>query len=446
MKKFILCLLLQTLVFPLAAQRRGKASPQFSRSVAATVKRYEDSLQVLKTRYADWHYAEEDTLGNPYYFYLFSGTTFYGAPVRRTIGQLPPDRADGAPEEQEGECLRAVAALARRSDRALMDVYATAPWLICYDERQDAGPESGIRTELETEVKPDLKLSERYVPTEERPEPDRFADDLQIIVRRPNFWSFKTNFSMQFLQNYVSENWYKGGENYTSFLTALTAEANYNNKQKVTFNNKLEMKLGFQASHEDDKHKFKTNSDLLRLTNKLGLRATKHWYYTLMLQSWTQFYRGYKSNDERVYSDFMSPFESLFSLGMDYKLSGKNFELNATISPFACDFKYVDRGYLATSFGVEAGKHSKFTYGSNITANYKWTIWKNVQWQGRIYFFTDYSKTQVEWENTFNLRINRFLSTKLFLYPRFDDGVTRKEDGSYFQFNEYLSVGLDFSF
>lgn len=82
---------------------------------------------------------------------------------------------------------------------------------------------------------------------------------------------------------------------------------------------------------------------MIRMTNKLGLRATKHWYYTFMLQSWTQFYRGYRSNDTKVYSDFMSPFENLFSIGMDYKFNCKNFDMSAAISPIAANFKYVDR-------------------------------------------------------------------------------------------------------
>lgn len=160
------------------------------------------------------------------------------------------------------------------------------------------------------------------------------------------------------------------------------------------------MKLGFQTTHNDDLHKYKTNSDLLRLTNKLGLRAVKHWYYTVMLQSWTQFYKGYKSNDERVYSDFMSPFESLLSVGMDYQYRTKNnrFNVNATLSPVAVKLKYVGRPSLVTAFGLDEGKHAKWEYGSNITANYTWNIVKNVQWVGRIYYFTDYTSTQVEWE------------------------------------------------
>ena len=164
-----------------------------------------------------------------------------------------------------------------------------------------------------------------------------------------------------------------------------------------------------------------------------------------MLQSWTQFYRGYRSNDTKVYSDFMSPFENLFSIGMDYKFNCKNFDMSAAISPIAANFKYVDRKNLATSFGVDKGKHSKLGYGSNITIKYNWNIIKNISCNGRIYYYTDYSKAQLEWESTFKMKFNKYLTTELFIFPRFDDSVRRKEGKSYIQFKEMLSFGLDIS-
>lgn len=446
MKKTLILTMLVLFSVSAAAQRRSKSPARPHSYVASIIKQYNDSLALLKERYANWRYAQPDTLENPYYFYIYSSPTFYNAPVHRLIGTLPT--ADSIPSRPSGVSpapLSAVTTLTDQIDRSLLDVYATAPWLVLYDEMQDMDNE-GLRSDLSTEIKPHISLADRYGSQEEKPAPAIDTEDLQIIVRRPNFWKFKTSFSLQFLQNYVSDNWYKGGENYNSFLASLVTEANYNNKQKITFDNKLEMKLGFQSSRNDERHKYKTNSDLIRLTNKLGLRATKHWYYTFMLQSWTQFHRGFKSNDDHVYSDFMSPFESLFSIGMNYSITLKRFNASATLSPFACDFKYVDRKYLATSFGIKANHHSNFDFGSNITATYTWNICKNVQWGGRVYFFTDYSRAQIEWENTFNLTINKYLSTKLFLYPRFDDGASRKEGCSYFQFNEYLSVGLNVSF
>lgn len=298
-------------------------------------------------------------------------------------------------------------------------------------------------------ITPELTLADKQT-NESTPNwlPSLNEDDLGIVVRKPNFWTFKTNFSLQFTQNYVSDNWYKGGESHNALLASTIIEANFNNQRKLTFDNKLEMKLGFQTSHNDEEHKYKTNSDLIRLTNKLGLRAVKHWYYTIMLQSWTQFYKGYKSNDRKVYSDFMSPFESLLSVGMDYQQNSRNnkFRISATLSPLALKLKYVARPSLITSFGLSEPHHSKWEYGSNVTINYTWNIVRNISWTGRIYYFTDYSSTQLEWENTFNLAINRYLSARVFLYPRYDDSRNRTNNQSDFEFNELLSLGLNLNF
>ena len=71
---------------------------------------------------------------------------------------------------------------------------------------------------------------------------------------------------------------------------------------------------------------------------------------------------------------------------------------------------------------------------------------KNVSWRSRFYYFTDYSKSQIEWENTFSFTINKYLKGSIFLYPRFDDSRQRQEGESYFQFSEQLLFGLEFNF
>ncbi len=404
--------------------------------------KYLDSLVSLTARYKDWRYDKPDTLANPYYFPLFASPTLYSSPVRRAFSL----KETGA-EKGVADCGKVCASnrMVEAMDEALLYTYITSPTLIRYEEKDlmEAGT-SEIK-----EQRPDIKAEVSLVKRTENEVPDLKADvddDWQIMVRKPNFWKFKSNIGLQIIQNYISENWYQGGESNYSWLTEFKLEAEYNNKQKVVFSNVLETKLGFISTNNDTKHKFRSNHDLLRLTNKLGFRATKHWYYTLTLQSWTQFYPGYRSNDEKVYSDFMSPFESIFSIGMEYKLSVKKFSLNATLSPFACDFKYVARDNLATSFGLKEGKNTDFSFGSNITAKYNWQISNNVSWEGRIYYYTNYDKTQLEWENTFNLRLNKYLTTKLFLYPRFDDSVKREPGESLIQFKEFLSFGLDVKF
>lgn len=51
--------------------------------------------------------------------------------------------------------------------------------------------------------------------------------------------------------------------------------ANYNNKQKLKWDNKVEMRLGYQTSKGDTVHTLKTSDDMIRYTGKLGLQASK---------------------------------------------------------------------------------------------------------------------------------------------------------------------------
>ena len=371
----------------------------------------------------------DDVLENPYYFPLFAGNTLYDAQLRDALGRL---------STESGEVSNAVS-------KALLDTYAQRPDLVTR-VLPVAAQSKTDRTSAKTPAAQGAAAAPQPISTPPAARP--WTDDaaLNIQVERPNFWTFKGNFSLQFMQYYVSKNWYKGGEDHNSLLAMLNAEANYDNKEKLTFSNKLEMRLGFQSSQSDTQHEYKTNADQIRLTNKLGLQAAKRWYYTVMLQSWTQFYPGYQANDPKVYSDFMSPFESVLSVGMDYKYKKGRFEVSATLSPIAANYKYVDRLALAGRNGIDAGKHSRLNLGSTVTVNSRWELMKGLIWTSRLYAFTSYSHFQAEWENTFALKVNKYLSTKIFLYPRFDDGVKRKNEQSYFQFNEYLSVGLDLGF
>lgn len=371
----------------------------------------------------------DDVLENPYYFPLFAGNTLYDAQLRDALGRLSTEK-NGVPSAVSS---------------ALLDIYTQRPDLVTRVLPVAAPSKTNQASAKSTASQVELSTPK---PAPVAPAARPWMDDaaLNIQVERPNFWTFKGNFSLQFMQYYVSDNWYKGGEDHNSLLAMLNAEANYDNKEKLTFSNKLEMRLGFQSSQSDTQHEYKTNADQIRLTNKLGLQAAKRWYYTVMLQSWTQFYPGYQANDPKVYSDFMSPFESVLSVGMDYKYKKGGFELSATLSPIAANYKYVDRLALAGRNGIDAGKHSRLNFGSTVTVNSRWELAKGLLWTTRFYAFTSYSRVQAEWENTFALKVNKYLSTKIFLYPRFDDGVKRKQGQSYFQFNEYLSVGLDLGF
>ncbi len=289
-----------------------------------------------------------------------------------------------------------------------------------------------------------------FVAKVEEPIVEVIPEDIptEVMVQKPKFWTKKGDFYLQFMQNYVSGNWYKGGESNYSAVGSLTLEANYDNKNKWKWDNKLELKLGFLRSSSDSLHKFKSNEDLIRLTSKAGLEAAKNWYYTLQLMAYTQFSRGLKSNDAKTYSDFMSPFNINLGLGMDYKVATKNKRLTGTLnfSPVSLNYRYVDRLALSTSFGLEEGRHSKVEFASHMTADLVWKMNDVATWKSRFYAYTSYKRAEIEWENTFELRVSKYISANIFLYPRFDDSSTYDDDLGYWQFKEFCSVGFSYAF
>ena len=342
-------------------------------------------------------------------------------------------------------------------DRVLMNVYLNRPDLVEATETQLE--ESGsLREDLDQPIEQQVEFVEHAAPMPEDPQ----IEPAEVEVTKPKFWTRKADGFLQFMQNYVSGNWYKGGESNYSALGSLTIEANYDNKGKWKWDNKLEAKLGFLTSRSDSLHKWKSNEDLLRLTSKVGLQATKRWYYTLQVLAWTQFARGLKSNDHRTYSDFFSPFNLNVGLGMDYKVEAFDKKLTGTInlSPIALNYRYVDRTQFANQnsehptdyswfpsrHGIDDGKRHLLDPGSQLTADLTWKLTENVTWKSRLWGFTSYHRGEIEWENTFQLKVSKYISANIFLYPRFDDGNVWDEDLGYWQFKEYTSIGLSYSF
>ena len=364
------------------------------------------------------------------YYRLFAPVTFYHNVADKALAL----NSDAAGRD----------AVADEVDATLLNVYLNRPDLVSATETE-LRETGSIRDDVDQPIENQVVLVDRVeAPVIDEPED---APD-SVVVQKPKFWTYKGDGFLQFMQNYVTDNWYKGGESNYSMVGSIVLEANYDNKNKWKWDNKLEAKLGFLRSPSDSVHKFKANEDLIRLTSKLGLEAAKNWYYTLQFLAYTQFTRGLKANDPFVYSDFCSPLNLNLALGMDYKVNKMNERLTGTIniSPFAINYRYVDRLELGPSFGLEPGKHSLLDFGSQLTADLEWKMNENVTWKTRFYAFTSYKRFELEWENTFELRVSKYITANLFLFPRFDDSGVRDDDHGYWQFKEYSSIGFAYKF
>ena len=430
--KYILllaALLLTTLT--VSAQRRlKKPVAEAEIETPQVVNNYLDSLNTMRQRLDSLQQVNDQLRSEQNdgrYFRLFAPTTFYHSGAQKSLS-LKPQTGDD---------------VADAIDQALMNVYLRRPDLVVNNESnlQAAG---SIREDVNQELTQEVELTDFAAPVPDEPE----AVPIQIVVQKPNFWKFKGDGYLQFLQNYVSNNWHKGGESNYSAVAAANLELNYNDKDRITFDNKLEMKLGVQTSPSDTVHKYKTNNDLLRFTSKLGIQAHKKWYYTLQLLAYTQFARGLKANDEKVYSDFTSPFDLNLGIGMEYKVDALGGRLKGTLNflPFAFNFRYVARMDLAEANGIKGNHHTLEDFASQFTGELTWNIIDQLMWKTRLYANTTYYQTKVEWENQFEFKVTKYISANLFVYPRFDDGNNRDDEMGYFQLQEWSSIGLTYNF
>ena len=437
----------------------GMAETQGSDSIAAVYNQALDSLVEMRNQaVSDVASRAESITLNPYFYRLMVPGTYYNRSLHQVMSIGGESGGSELAETDVSEPgLDATAA----SDQALARLYVLSPSLVKQTEKvfQET---AALREEASTApVSVAPVLSEKIVPVDLDVD---VPDTIALVAKKPNFWKYTGSTSLQFTQSYFTDNWYQGGEKNYAGLGMVTLEANYDNKQKLQWDNKLEVQLGFQTAMSDTYHKFRVTSNLLRVTSKLGYKAAKNWFYTGQVLSYTQLYPQYKNDSPDVKADFTSPLYLNVSVGIDYKLKKEKYELSVYLSPVAYNMCWVDRQYggLRKDYGMELkrdGVNYKATYhkyGPSVTVNYKMTIMKNVSWTSRFYCFGNIFDNKkdmyvlLEWENTLDFTINKYLSAKFFAYPRFDNSTRDKSNPQkahhYFMFKEWLSLGLSYKF
>ena len=396
---------------------------------------YIDSLHAIKDNIFTSSNQKVDIL-NPYLYQLFGPGTYYKGGTRDIFSiDTPSDSL-----------------MADKNSR-LMDWYMSFPKNFAYHDDQFDKEElipNADETKLEKEdikeVIKEVKQPET-IPTVVEPM------DINLKITKPNFWKTYGKFSLQFTQNYISDNWHKGGNNNGTMLASLYLEAKYDDTKKWTWENKLDTRLGFVTTSADTCHTFITNNDRLNLYSKLGLKSTKSWKYTLTAEGTSQFMPGYKTNRKDVFSQFLAPLDGNVSLGFDFNPSLKNGNtLSLTLLPLSYKFRYIktDEQNIHNTYGQQSD--FKQDWGSKVEFNTRFTLVKNLSWRCRFYCFTSYKYVESELENVFSYQLSKYISTELYTLWRFDDNRNRSNPDfydrktGYFQFKEYLTFGLAYSF
>ncbi|MBO7608831.1 MAG: DUF3078 domain-containing protein [Muribaculaceae bacterium] len=331
-----------------------------------------------------------------------------------------------------------------RTNSARYRAMVTQPQLVAYNESSLPEPPK------EYEISGDPKRGILTIA------PPQVVEPVETTIAEPPVnlrnWLHTFQSSLHFTQAYISENWYQGGEKNLNILADIKWDCNLNQEVHPNwlFNNSLSYKLGIATAPGDSIRDYMINEDNFLFTSQLGYKAVKHWYYSAMLQFKTQFFNNYKSNTRQMTAAFLSPGELNLGLGMtyDHKTPDGNRAITVAIAPLSYNLKICRNidDIDPTTFGIDAGKHYKHSFGSNIEAKLTWKLHPNIQWISRFYVFTDYSYVQGDWENTFDFSITKYLNTKIYTHLRYDKSTPRHPEWHYWQFKEILSFGIVYRF
>jgi len=292
-------------------------------------------------------------------------------------------------------------------------------------------------------------------------------------------WYFKMSSSINTTQTYL-KNWAAGGN--SSFnVTGIFNSVLLYRKNKHAWDNAVNLSYG--RSIVDFSIPSIKTEDKFDFSSKYGQQASKYWYYSFMLSLRSQVAPGYTTLPSGLpdyskgkVSDLLSPAYAVGALGMDYK---PKKGVSAFFAPLTYRATYVMNSDLANAgqFGVTPavrdragniivpGKHRRNEIGGYIRLNYTNVILENVNWTSKLELFSNYTKkpenVDVNWENNFNMKVNKYLSVTISTQLIYDDdiriikspeltdanGVFHPADiGPGVQFKELMAIGFTYSF
>jgi len=293
---------------------------------------------------------------------------------------------------------------------------------------------------------------------------------------------FSTN-----LSNATFSNWSQGGTNNSAIIANSSLFAIYKSKSaKDIWENYLDMAYGLTRNGkmkikdpaDPDKtitNPFIKNEDKLVFLTKYGRKINDKLNYSALFSLNTQFKQGWAPTDilrrDNHVSNFLAPGFGYLSVGLDYK---PIHWLSIYFSPITAKYTIVREQRLADLgiAGVKPAEYNDFSdtiggkapklskHGQTFRSEIGWyanismvkDIAKNINLKSRLELFMNYKtptikQTDLNWQNTFNMKVNKYITVVLIYQMIWDYDVDTRLDEEGLQRNWQIKnfFGIGFS-
>lgn len=270
-------------------------------------------------------------------------------------------------------------------------------------------------------------------------------DVLRAIRELRSPWRRELTLMVQVTQNYVTPNWYQGGSTSFAALGIAKGQVSYIRK-RFTWENFFEWRMGGSTVSADSLHKMNTTDDLFKIYSKANFRIVPKLFSSLSAELDTRLLPTYKSNSMDLKSAPFSPLRFNMAVGLDYKpVPG----LSLSVSPISYKVIHVmdTARVTVTDYGLKEGQQTQHNFGSSLRLEYVWKPVREVALETKFYMYTNYQDVELDLEVNCDFIINRWLSARLTVHPRYDTSVIMEGDEhAKIQFRELLSIGFAHKF
>ncbi|MBR4548032.1 MAG: DUF3078 domain-containing protein [Paludibacteraceae bacterium] len=277
---------------------------------------------------------------------------------------------------------------------------------------------------------------------------DAEEDRQRILRSRKGYgpWYKLATGLVQFSQGYVSGNWHQGGNSSFAMYANVKGIIKYDAKKWVTWENTGEWQEGFSTALGDSLRKINMTDDVFKIYSKLNVRIkAEKLYGSFSIDFQTPFFNTWKENTNTLKTGTFTPIRFNWALGVDYKPI-KNMSM--VFAPLAYKLVYakdtinVDRSV----YGINSGNMLS-TFGSSVRFEWKWRPLREIYLETVFYAYTNYKMFEVDWEITCDFIINRYMSARVMLHPRYDSSaIVEGDTHAKMQFKELISIGFAHKF